>query len=233
MKLTVLGCNGPYPEPGGACSGYLLESGETRVLIDCGTGVLARLTAIMPPEKLDAVILSHLHYDHMSDMLPLIYKLQGAGKKLPVYAPEGPQPVRALLESGYDVHDIDTLDAIGDLKLSVLPVRHPAPCRAVRALSGDCVFCYTGDTNTCDTLADFVRGCDLLLADGCFPVSQWAENKPHLSAYLASEVAAKADVERLVITHFTPGTDRETLLAEAQKCYPEARLACSGLTVEF
>ena len=78
MKLTVLGCNGPYPEPDGACSGYLLESGETRVLIDCGTGTLARLTAIMPPEKLDAVILSHLHYDHMSDMLPLIYKLQGA-----------------------------------------------------------------------------------------------------------------------------------------------------------
>ena len=82
-------------------------------------------------------------------------------------------------------------------------------------------------------LADFVSGCDLLLADGCFPVSLWAENKPHLSAYLASEVAAKAGVKRLVITHFTPGTDREVLFAEARKCYPEAQLAYSGLTVEF
>ena len=105
MKLTVLGCNGPYPEPGGACSGYLLENGATRVLIDCGTGVLARLTAIMPPEKLDAVILSHLHYDHMSDMLPMIYKLQGTGKKLPVYAPEGLQPV-LVTECLLKIHSI-------------------------------------------------------------------------------------------------------------------------------
>lgn len=233
MKLTVLGCNGPYPEPDGACSGYLLESSRTRVLIDCGTGVLARLTAIMPPEELDAVILSHLHYDHMSDMLPMIYKLQGAGKKLPVYAPEGVQPVRALLESAYDVRDIDTLDTIGDLKLSVLPVRHPVPCRAVRAEAQNCVFCYTGDTNTCDAIQDFVRDCDLLLADGCFPISLWAENKPHLSAYLAAEIAAQAKAKRLVVTHFTPGIDREVLLAEAQKCYPEAQIAHSGLKVEF
>ena len=38
MKLTVLGCYGPYPPAGGACSGYLLEEGGTRVLIDCGNG---------------------------------------------------------------------------------------------------------------------------------------------------------------------------------------------------
>ena len=233
MKLTVLGCNGPYPEPGGACSGYLLENRTIRVLIDCGTGVLARLTAIMPPEKLDAVILSHLHYDHMSDMLPMIYKLQGTGKKLPVYAPEGLQPVRALLESSYDVHNIDTLNIIGDLKLSVLPVRHPVPCRAVRVESQDSVFCYTGDTNTCDALREFVSGCSLMLADGCFPVSLWAENKPHLSAYLAAEVAAQAGAKRLMVTHFTPGIDQKVLLAEAQKCYPEVQIAYSGLTVEF
>ena len=38
MKLTVLGCNGPYPAPGGACSGYLLQEGDTGVLLDCGAG---------------------------------------------------------------------------------------------------------------------------------------------------------------------------------------------------
>ena len=53
MKLTVLGCNGPYPAAGGACSGYLLETGDTRVLLDCGAGALAALTAVMPPEELD------------------------------------------------------------------------------------------------------------------------------------------------------------------------------------
>jgi len=108
MKLTILGNNGPYPAPGGACSGYLLESdsGETRLLIDCGTGVLANLLAVCPPKALSAVILSHLHYDHMSDMLPMQYALQFSSrvKSLPVFAPEAPGIVRALMDvPAYDL----------------------------------------------------------------------------------------------------------------------------------
>ena len=47
MILKILGNNGPFPAANGACSGYLLssDSGETNILIDCGTGVLARLMA--------------------------------------------------------------------------------------------------------------------------------------------------------------------------------------------
>ena len=65
MILKILGNNGPYPAPGGACSGYLLtsDSGNTRLLIDCGTGVLNRLLDECPPKDLDAVVLSHLHYE--------------------------------------------------------------------------------------------------------------------------------------------------------------------------
>ena len=49
MKLTVLGCNGPYPAAGGACSGYLLETGDTRVLLDCGAGALAAKVVLPMP----------------------------------------------------------------------------------------------------------------------------------------------------------------------------------------
>lgn len=102
MKLTVLGCNGPYPAPDGACSGYLLQEGDTGVLLDCGAGVLAQLEKHMPPQNLTAIVLSHLHYDHMSDMLPLIYRCPG----LPVYLPGAPAAVRALLENAFELHDI-------------------------------------------------------------------------------------------------------------------------------
>ena len=70
MKLTILGNNGPYPASNAACSGYLLESdsGKTHVLIDCGTGVLAQLVGRSLLPSLDAVLLSHLHFDHMSEM---------------------------------------------------------------------------------------------------------------------------------------------------------------------
>ena len=90
MRLTILGNNGPYPAAGGACSSYLLESdsGSTAILVDCGAGALARLEERLPIERLDAVVLSHLHYDHMSDMLPLHYALQfrPRARALDVYA---------------------------------------------------------------------------------------------------------------------------------------------------
>ena len=77
MILKILGNNGPYPAPGGACSGYLLQSdsGDTRILIDCGPGVLSRMMTEDCLDTLDAVVLSHLHYDHMSDMLPMQYAI--------------------------------------------------------------------------------------------------------------------------------------------------------------
>ena len=232
MKLTVLGCNGPYPEVGGACSGYLLEAGDPRVLLDCGTGTLAALTAILPPERLDAIVLSHLHYDHMSDMLPLIYRMQGK-PRLSVYAPMEPAGVRALLEGAFDLHDIAAGGQIGCLTMTALPVRHPAPCWAARYEAEGKAFCYTGDTNTCPALAGFARDCDLLLADACFTDAQWAEGKPHLSARLAAEAARDAQAGHLLLTHFTPGSDRAALLEEAQAVYPQAALARAGLTVAF
>ena len=232
MKLTVLGCNGPFPQADGACSGYLLEAGDTRVLLDCGTGVLARLTAILPPEELDAVVLSHLHYDHMSDMLPLIYRTAGK-KRLTVYAPAEPAPVRALLADAFDLRDIAQGGRIGEMTFAALPARHPVPCFTTRFEAAGKTFCYTGDTNTCAALAAFAAGCDLLLSDACFTDALWAESKPHLSARLAAETAREAGVKGLVLTHFNPGSDLTTLLREARSVYPRAALAQAGLTVSF
>ena len=73
MKLTVLGNNGPFPAAGGACSGYLVIEGDKKILIDCGNGVLANLQKFIKLEEIDAVILTHLHSDHMSDMMVLRY----------------------------------------------------------------------------------------------------------------------------------------------------------------
>ena len=229
MKLTVLGCNGPYPAPGGACSGYLLQDGDTRVLLDCGAGVLAQLERYMPPQQLTAVVLSHLHYDHMSDMLPLIYRCPG----LPVYLPDAPAAVRALLENAFEMHDIARGGQIGSLRMTACPGRHPVPAYAARFENAQGrTLVYTGDTNTCPALADFARHCDLLLADGCFTRAQWSAEKPHLSACLAAELAAQAEAKALLLTHFTPGYAADTLLDEARAAYPAARLARMGLTLE-
>ena len=72
IKITVLGCYGPFPPIGGATSGYLLElnsqNTQKKFLLDCGSGVLAKLQQYISPNSLDGIIVTHMHYDHCSDL---------------------------------------------------------------------------------------------------------------------------------------------------------------------
>ena len=146
---------------------------------------------------------------------------------------KGPAAVRTLLENAFELHDIAQGGQIGCLRMTACPGRHPVPAYAARFENGDGrALVYTGDTNTCPALADFAKDCDLLLADGCFARAQWSAEKPHLSAFLAAEMAAQAGTKALLLTHFTPGYDADTLLREARLAYPAAQLAQMGLTVE-
>ncbi|HVV12563.1 MBL fold metallo-hydrolase [Amycolatopsis sp.] len=71
MQLTVLGCRSGMPAGGQPSSGYLVETGRTRMLLDCGPGIATALSAVTEPAALDAVVISHLHADHCYDLLPL------------------------------------------------------------------------------------------------------------------------------------------------------------------
>ena len=232
MKLTVLGNNGPYPAAGGACSGYLLssDSKHTNVLIECGCGTLANLSRHIAWDKLDAVILSHLHFDHMSDMLPMQYALQfhPRASALPVYAPEAPANVRALLQvSAYALHPMTEVQ-IGEIRFSFAPARHPVECCALRAECDGRVFAYTGDTNTLSGLESFLMNADVLLADAGLSQEDWKESAPHLSASGCAQLAESANAKRLLLTHLNPRYSYEQLEAEAQAIRPDARFVRIG-----
>ena len=237
MKLHVLGCSGPYPESGGATSGYLLEAGDSLLQFDFGCGVLGALTARTAPESLTALLISHWHFDHTSDLLPLIYRLQAAQTVLPLYAPADDASVlRGIAEDSgvFDLHTVSPGDRfdLGDATVTVGEARHPVPGVCFRVeLDGRC-FGYTGDTNTLPSLPSFFRGCDFLLADGLFPRAAWSPEKPHLSAELAAELARDAGVRRLVITHLNPSFPPQTLLEEARRVFPAVQLASRGAVFE-
>src|SRR5262245_34000632 len=92
MRLTVLGSSGGYPAPGSACSGYLVEDGDSRLWVDAGSGTFARLLEHCSPDELSAVLISHLHADHWTDLIVGLHALQFAFKRdepLPVYGPAG------------------------------------------------------------------------------------------------------------------------------------------------
>lgn len=95
-QLTVLGSCGAWPEPGRACSGFLLEHDEFRVAIDLGYGTLPRLLSLLGSPYaagLDAIVVTHEHPDHMLDLQPL-FRARRLGRHrglppLPLYAPAG------------------------------------------------------------------------------------------------------------------------------------------------
>ena len=233
MRLHCFGVSGPFPESGGATSGYLLEAGGALLQLDFGSGVLARLTAKADPSALDAILLTHWHFDHTSDLLPLIYRLESVGKTLPVFAPaDDASVIRRVVSDAACFHLTDV--APGDVltlngaRIAVMPARHPVPTVGYRVEAERAVFGYTGDTNTLPGLTEAYRGCGLLLADALFPESEWTENRPHLSAALAAELAAEAGVGRLLLTHLNPSYSPALLLKEARTRFPASELAAAG-----
>lgn len=237
MKLHILGVSGPFPESGGATSGYLLESCGTLLQLDLGSGVLGRLTALTPPESLSALLLSHWHFDHTADLAVLLYRLEAMGGKLRVYAPaDSSSLLRKIVASSscFDLAEVAPGDSftVGSCRILVGEARHPVPAVGYRVEAEGRVFGYTGDTNTLPSLKSFFRGASLLLADALFPSENWTEQKPHLSAELAARLACDAGVEHLVLTHLNPVFSPRLLLREAQAVHSHVALAVPGTVLE-
>ena len=231
MTLRILGNNGPYPASGGACSSYLLSSGSgnTNIIIDFGTGALSALRSAISYDKIDAVILSHLHFDHMSDMLPMQYALQFHPRSpLPVYAPATPEKVHALLEAPcYALHEIKAVN-IGEMEISFLAVRHPVETYAVRVACDGKIFVYTGDTNTLPALDAFAADADLLLADAGLSTADWKESAPHLSAALCGELAARCGAKSLLLSHLNSKYTADAHVQEAKSAFKNVRFTETG-----
>src|SRR4029079_8561438 len=81
MRLTVLGKSPSWQDADGACSGYLVEEGNTCLLVDCGNGVFSKLRRYRDYGSVDAVVISHLHADHFLDLVPYSYALTYAPKR--------------------------------------------------------------------------------------------------------------------------------------------------------
>ena len=231
MKLTILGNNGPYPKVGGACSGYLVssDSGKTNIVVEMGTGSLANLRGNIACSKVDAVLLSHLHYDHMSDMLPMVYALQfdPPKKPIPVYAPESPAEVLGLLKQAacYDVRTIGDVQ-IGEMKISVMKARHPVETYGMRIECDGRSLGYTGDSNETEGQSAFFEGCDVLLADAGLSEADWSEKAPHFSAAGCGQLARNAKVGKLLLTHVNPRYAEADLEREARGAFE-----CASFTV--
>jgi len=239
MQITVLGNSGPYPGPGNVCSGYLLEADGKKILLDCGCGILSELQKKCSLKELDAVILSHLHADHMSDMLVMRYALMFEEREfaLPVYMPNQPES-EAWLLSGCKYFDPIEINhqkyyMIGNLKIFFTPVMHPVLAYATRVEKNGKAFVYSGDTMYDENLIDFATNANLFICDAAFSEKEHWKDAPHASAKQAGMMAKKAKVKRLMLTHFSPKANPSALLGEAKEVFSHTIISKRGLSIKI
>src|SRR5690242_9232240 len=90
MKLTIVGASPSFENPGGASSSYLVETRSERILVDCGHGSVSILRTLTELRDITAIVISHMHPDHIFDLVPLTYAyraLERGRPAPPLYLP--------------------------------------------------------------------------------------------------------------------------------------------------
>jgi len=234
MNLSVLGSNAGCPSPSNPGSGYLIESGGTSVWMDCGPGTFAELGRRREPASLDAVVISHRHLDHSTDLLGLFAYLAYGLRIEPALAVYAPAGVREMM-SGYveavDDHLIhrvlsfrevapgDSVE-LGDLTMRFGQAVHPVPALVTRIDSAGSRLTYSGDTGPGGDLIELATGADLLLCEASMQGTRDATTYPyHLTAREAGEVAAMAGASVLAVTHVPFNQDPQLTIDQASSAF--------------
>jgi ribonuclease Z len=188
LSVTLLGTGSPIPDPNRAGPATLVRGDGLALLVDCGRGVLMRLAAagLFPP-GLDALLLTHLHSDHISDLSDVItshWVMSQEPRTLRIVGPIGTsRVVEATLESlrhdvGYriahhddlvegpqvDVVEVqpgDTFEVGGaTLRVGATDHRPVEPTVAYRVEHQERTVVLGGDGVPCDTLTELCRDAD-------------------------------------------------------------------------
>jgi ribonuclease BN (tRNA processing enzyme) len=249
MVLTVLGSGTGVPLPERACAGYWLQAPGLSALVDCGSGVLRRLAeAGGDCTALDAVFITHVHPDHIGDLVLLVHALKATPghrhvRPLHLFGPSGfgdffaeriatvappkaldlriAEAARAWAFNGVDVRSAPTVHT------------NSMPSLAYRFSHAGRSLVVTGDADWDPALAGFARGCDLLVADCSFPDAHKVAG--HMAASECGRLAREAGAGRLVLSHLYPVPDaEETRLAEARTAgIDDVLMAHDGLRLEL
>src|SRR3954449_4499414 len=163
VRITVLGKSPAWQDANGACSGYLVEGGGQVVLLDCGSGVFAKLRRHVAYEAVDAIVITHLHADHVLDLVPYATGLRyrpwpGEPPRPRLIAPPGARDAFTSLcvggsmssdhiELAFDVSVYEPTDALklGTLELRFQPVPHYIPANAVEFRENGARFTFGAD----------------------------------------------------------------------------------------
>jgi ribonuclease Z len=224
LRVTLLGTGNPRPSIDRFGPSTLIEAGKLRLLVDAGRGASMRLFQIGGNELLagiDAVLLTHLHSDHVVGLpdLWLTGWIFGRQRPLAVYGPVGTAAMMEHLREAFsfditnrrdldehfpaggieaNVTEVDGGAVIehGDVKVTAFPVDHGpvAPAYGYRVDYAGHSVVVSGDTRASDSLVRAAHGTDVLIHEVLSP-----EVERHLS-----KVADPEKTARIIAHHVTP-----------------------------
>jgi ribonuclease BN (tRNA processing enzyme) len=246
MRLTVLGNSTAVPHPESAAAGYLVEWGETAILLDAGQGVIRSLQDRLDPHRLSAVVVGHMHADHSLDLVGLRYLYpwgEKAADPLPVHLPPGGRSRLDALATGIservgffdDAYAVDEYDpsaplVIGPLTIRFNKGRHYVPAWGLTVEAPDGArLAYTGDTGPSDSVVEFSSDADLLLIEAALRLPAHDDlERGHLTAEEAIDMATRARARSALLVHYSPAR-RIELEAMCAKAGSWIRPAVPGL----
>jgi ribonuclease BN (tRNA processing enzyme) len=233
VTVTVLGCDASYPSPGGACSGYLVESGPTSLWLDAGAGTMSNLAKHVDIDTLDGIVLTHAHPDHWTDVCVFHHLVKYYRRRsVPVWSP---RRVRELVEAingdvaplEWTVIDESSRFKVGGISVSLSRTDHGPETLAVRLEGLGAAIAYSADTGPAWSMRSLGargvggphdQGIGLAIVEATLDPEHEGATQ-HLSARQAGTLAEDAGARALVLTHIDPDVDHERQGAEARTTF--------------
>lgn len=245
--LHLLGTGAALSDAGRTTTMLAFESGDSVVVVDCGGDVLQRLMAAgLDPDRIEALVVTHEHADHVSGFPLFMEKIWLAGRRrpIPVY---GPAPALSQARRIWEAFETGGWVGVPEIawgevaleegapvleseawRITAAPGTHSVPVIGLRVEDrrGGGVAAYSCDTEESDAIARMARGADLLVheATGGFG--------GHTTVEGAARVAARAGAGRLVLVHLPPAVGDDEL-ARARELFPGTEPGADGQSHPF
>ncbi len=247
MKLTVAGSGDAFGSGGRLNTCFWLETAKCTLLVDCGASALPALKArALEANRIDAIILSHLHGDHFGGIPFLLLDAQFLSRREKPLLIAGPPGTRARLDAALEVlfpkssgtkwrfswHVMEVTPGEGaevhGHALVTAEVIHQsgAPSTALRISDGKAVFAYSGDSEWTDAFLPIAAGADLFVCE-CYAYA--GKLTGHMSWETLKARLADLHARRIMLTHMNP-----SVLARLDEIRAAGVLiAGDGLVIEF
>jgi len=247
MRLTVVGSGDAFGSGGRGNTCFFLEPAKAALLVDCGASALPALKGQgIEPNRIDAIVVSHLHGDHFGGIPFLLLDGQFLSRREKPLLIAGPPGTRARLDAALEVFfpkstgskwrfpwqvteiapGVET-DVLGH-SLVTAEVIHGsgAPSTALRLSDGRTIFSYSGDTEWTDALLPIAAEADLFVCE-CYAYA--GKLTGHMSWEILKARLPDLRARRIMATHMNP-----SVLAHLDEIAAAGVLvAADGLEIEF